>query len=354
MASRLTRWMLVGVLGFVGTVMVLLPPGVSPLALISFPHQSPSTDPLQQRVAVIGFARDRANAEYYRAAFGRRLGVFVPKGDLPVVVMRDRDTLRFDPALTRLADSIWGTVPKDPRAPKTLLLGSLYGHASEADFPDPGLCVGILRAGTHRGRGQAVQSGAGGCLLAREFGPPGRGLAPWLRSVGTFYLPGHVPRAEDTIPRLVSVLDMWFPGYDEPVDRAPWWAAASMNACLAGRASFCPEALGFGAGGLDSLDRWSTLWLTTDLLSMLPATLHHELGPERFAEVWRSDQPLPVAFARVTGRSFDGWALDFVQHRIGRVVKDNALSWSGWAGWVVWMVLLFAWFAVRLRDQPAQ
>lgn len=356
MASRLTRWSMVAALALAAAMIALLPPGVSPLALYYYPRSTAPSDPLDEQLATTKLALDRASYDLYHAVAERRIAGFAPRGREPVVVITLHDTVQVDPVLTRFADSIWRGVAPDPRAPRTLLVGSLFGSSGTGSPADPTLCTGalVMLRRTALGRTLAVVAGAGGCLLATEFGPPGRGLDRWLSSVGSFYLPGRVPRAEAKIPVLVPVQDVWIPGFNEPVDRLPWWTSPAMDACAAGRGSYCAEALGFGVAGLDSFQRWDRLALTSTLLSKLPGTLLEELGPERFRALWLSDEPLPVAYARVTGRSFDDWALDFVQHRVGRLAKDNVLSWGGWAGWVLWMGLLFAWFAVRLREQPAQ
>jgi hypothetical protein len=85
----------------------------------------------------------------------------------------------------------------------------------------------------------------------------------------------------------------------------------------------------------------------------LPAALLADLGPERFRLLWRGTDPIPEAYRRLTGRSFDLWTMNYVQDAVGRLDKENGLSLLGWSSWLLWMGLLVGWFAVRVERRSA-
>lgn len=355
MASRLIRWSAVTIVALGAAMAVLLPPGDSFLALWNGSTPAHPTNALDAAVEADRVALDEAQFQLRRIRLARAIAPHLPHGPAPVALNAFQDTVTADPALTLLADSIWRTVSRHPDAPRTLLLATRQRWSTVDYSPtDPRICVARVWTPQHVPlRSALIRSGAGACLLATEFGPPGKGLDGWLKMVGNIALPGTVHRGQRPIEVIGPSEPEIFTGYQEYYERRRWWSTTGLDACIGGRSDYCVDALGFGTSGIDSLTPWYRYYMVEEVHSALPATLLAELGPDRFAAIWQSDDPLPVAYEKTTGRPFDQWALDFVQHRLGRLEKDNGLSFAGWGGWACWMVLFFAWLAVRMREQPA-
>jgi hypothetical protein len=355
-ASRLTRWTCLTAVAVGASIVTLLPPGVSPLAL--WYNDLPRT-PANGLDAALRTNQEVLDATKWQLQHLRAeaaLARYRTGTRSPVVVHTAPDSVREDPSLTAEAAALWGTVPHHRDAPRTLLLVSTNLMPQTHQSPERGLCVGKLVPSRpwNELAGSPVRSGAGGCLLATEFGPPGRGLDEWLNAIGNFYIPGAVPRSVAPVRIVAPGNSQWFQRDDWSREYLARWSSTLVEACSGGRGVYCVEALGFGPGGLDSLERTPRAFYSTRIFGAVPAELLRDLGPDRFGEVWRSDDPLPLSYERVSGRPFADWALRYVQQRVGRLEKDNALSLAGWFGWAFWMVLLVGWFAVRMREQPAQ
>ncbi|MCU0624214.1 MAG: hypothetical protein MUF53_10170, partial [Gemmatimonadaceae bacterium] len=75
-------------------------------------------------------------------------------------------------------------------------------------------------------------------------------------------------------------------------------------------------------------------------LARLVADLARSLGPDRFARLWQTDQPLATAYAAVTGEPFE----QFIMRWLGapttpaRALRAAQMPWRD-AAWVVAMVV---------------
>ena len=355
MASRLTRWSAVTVLALGASLAILLPPDASPFAAWEEYRPRVPTNALDAAVEANRIALSDAQFGLRQLRDSAALAPFHHSSKSPVVMLSGSDSMRSDGPLTAEAEALFRSVPRHRDAPRTLLIVTDQFRQHPADVGERGLCVAWLAPHDRWWwQGSPVRAGAGECLLATEFGPPGRGLAGWLRSTGSFEIPDAVPRRD--APGLVVT-----PAYDQLFERTawnsyrlPWWSSTLVESCTVGRSASCVEALGFGPRGADTLWNWKATTYERLLYAAVPARLLSDLGPDRFAAVWRSDDPLPVSYARVSGRPFADWAREYVQWRGGRMEKENALTLAGWAGWVLWMGLFVGWFAVRIRTQGAQ
>lgn len=354
MDSRLSRWSVATVVAIGVAMALLLPPGISPLVTWYQYQPFEPTNALDAALFANRVALSGAQFDLHEVTFARQLQPFLAAGRSPTVLRYAQQTLASDPALTAVADSLWRTIPHHPAAPRTVLVSSEWNPAVLRVPAPSGVCYAAVMP---RGRGEtpitALRAGAGGCLLATQFGPPGKGLATWLATGREYRLPGSVPRLDGPVRTLHAMNTPWVTGHQFDPEGAWWSMDPPVSACLAGRSEFCVEALDLGPARTVS-GRWAFYRQSVGLSVVLPAELLSDLGPERFATVWRSDDPLPVAYTKVTGRPFDEWAMHFAQHVFGRLVVETALSWSGWAGWAFWMALLFGWLVVRMREQPAQ
>ncbi len=354
MASRLTRWGAVTLVTIVVAIATLLPPGVS--RIVEWGGNTPTypTNALDAAVAANFNALAGAQFDLRKARWQREFDHAIASGRSPIVLDWSSDHVEFQPAFTTAAESLWRAIPQVPDAPRTVLL--LKGDwRTWAPRTPPGVCVGILNTnrGAHWVR-SVLRHGAGGCYLATEFGPAGRGLDRWLRAYGSLYVPGEIPPVPVVEQERPASIVPWADGWSRR-GGFDWWSGPTYDACIAGQGWACVEAYGFGPAPdparnirLDSYVQWNTG------LGQIPAALYADLGPERFRELWRSDDPVPETYQRLTGRPFSAWILDFAQRRAGRFAKDNALSWLGWLGTAGWIALLLGWFTARMVRQPAQ
>jgi len=355
-ASRLTRWALLTLVAVGASMVALLPPGVSPVLLFSSDPPTYPTNGLAAAVRINRELLDGSQWELNHLRVAERLASY-RSGSRPLVVVHTgTDSVWEERALTREAEALWRSIPHHPDAPRSLLVVDPNLLPEKRPYHDRRLCEARLipYQRWNGSAGSAIRSGAGGCLLATEFGAPGRGLDDWLATIGNFYIPGAIPRAAAPIRPVVPGTDLWFERDHLDGEPLPWWSSTLITACSAGRGRYCVEALGFGPGGLDSLEHTPRAFYSSRIFAALPAALLADLGAEWFGTLWRSDDPLPVAYEKVSGRPFADWATGYVQKRVGRLEEDNALSLAGWLGWGVWMVLLVGWLAVRIREQSAR
>lgn len=354
MASRLSRWSAVTLIVIGVAMVLLLPPGISPLVRRYEYRPTEPTNALDAAVQANRRALDAASFTLREVVFARTVKPFLGLGRSPIVLRDPARVLGIDPVLTAVADSLWQAGPRDPAAPRTLIIASGQRTAELRARMPKGICYAVIG---ERGRNEApitvLRGGVGGCLLATRFGPPGRGLGVWLASGRAFRIPGNIPRLDGPVAILHPINTPWVSGREFDPDGAWWTMDPWVSACLGGRSAFCTEALDLGPERAVA-GRWAFYRQSVGLSAALPAALLEDLGPDRFTEVWRSDAPLPAAYARATGRPFDEWAVNFAQHLYGRLVVETALSWLGWAGWAFWMALLFGWLVVRMREQAAQ
>lgn len=349
MASRLTRWILITGIALGGVLVVLLPPGEAREAEYGAPPATP-TNALDGAILA---NRDAISETEYRLTDVRRaraLARFRADPSLLLVVDARRDGFAIDRSLTRAARALWKSLPAGSRPPRTLLILSgdrerilpLTVDRCEARLPNR------LRAIS---QGTALYSGAGGCYLQAWFGPPGAGFRPWLDSIGGVEVPRFRSVDRQAIQAVVLSNDVWARivlGYHESF---AWWGSPELEACAAGRISFCTPALRFTPTEDARRTIWTYGWYRDLILADVPAALLRDLGPERFAALWHDDRAVPEAYQAITGQAFSEWAERYVQRRVGRVVRRTALTFEGWLGWVLWMGLLGAAMATRLRAQ---
>jgi hypothetical protein len=147
------------------------------------------------------------------------------------------------------------------------------------------------------------------CSWHARYGKPGRGVAAWLDSTYAIAIATRVP-----VPL----------GSDggATVSYFVRGSSAATMACIAGRLEHCEGLMlerpysGFGlahipdaaltiSGGRSYSGAARAFAYT--LPASLLQNLEHELGETRFREFWKSDEPVPVAFERVTGQPLDRW-----------------------------------------------
>ncbi len=187
---------------------------------------------------------------------------------------------------------------------------------------------------------RASSSGAllGPCAFYGAFGPPGRRIAAWLQStddrpaLDAAYFLGASGAAPEPVatpawrrpwswsPYLRPGLEACASGQAErcrdavlaPSEPWSWWYAARFRVNAALSAPGVPNLGRLDAAGFQRLEGTETEFLG-DVL--------RDVGPRRFAALWRSDEPLERAFARVVGEPLGTWTMHWVQRRLGRAPR---------------------------------
>jgi hypothetical protein len=182
------------------------------------------------------------------------------------------------------------------------------------------------------------QSLIGVCGFFAAFGMPGDGIRPWLVATGYQFA-----RQSD-----------W------AVARAPAIDASSLyglgdagGLCLTGSASGCLDALGVNNGRVDdarpatdrlawvmdaATSRYTTMPLARPTASLgaaengLLADAVRSVGPERFAEFWRSGSKPDAAFLTSTGTSLESWTQQWLTRTYGSLgerpsVRVRDVAW---------------------------
>lgn len=357
MAPRLIRWGVATGLGFVGVLVATLPPGPSPLERGYLRWDEPTRDPLGGALhsvqGALSWAKFGLSAAEQRGALQRA----APFRRSPIVVRMDSGRLAVDERMTRRAEEYWRRATVPSGATRSILVagaGDVTGEGQELDSV-VGACVILLPHPYATGRQRdVIGSAAGRCLLQARFGPPGPGVRSWLDSANHLVIPERAPRVATT-PESSSDAQQWPEWAVSDGSGRPGWDGWSRSrealACAAGRTSHCVAAVGLAAR---SDNRPRRAYYDRRLFSELPAALLEELGPDRFQELWRGEEAIPVAFARLSGAPFEPWVASFVQRRTGKLVRPTALGVGGWVGWIFWIGLLTGWLAIRLRSSPAR
>jgi hypothetical protein len=84
---------------------------------------------------------------------------------------------------------------------------------------------------------------------------------------------------------------------------------------------------------------------------MLPHELFASVGGAKFGEIWTSDDPISVSYARVVGKPMDDWLMEWAQRRTGTIRRDNGLSLVGWLGALLWITLFALLLVERLKQR---
>ena len=360
MASRLSRWGWTALIGAAVVVGVLLPPGDTPLLIGYGVWPTETTDRLEVRKEALDQALDRTEWELARAQEAQQLGPLLHFGGDPTALMRDRGGVHLDPVATRELEAVWRSLPVRSPNVRTVILFDRLGRIRRdlSDGPrSEGVCFLRLGAKNQSPVRNSVHTQGGECLFSELFGPPGKGLKAWFDSLPVrgvewdVSIRGMILR--DEADRSV-VAQPWFArGYGSYLAYGGWvWGprGRSYAACLAGRGDQCRTSFGVDGSWASSSGRSAfssdTRWVPVEAL---PRALLTELGPERFVELWRADDPLGTAYAKVTGRPIDDWLLQWSHGRSGRFVQDIALSTLAWFGVMLWLLLLGAWNLIRLK-----
>ena len=206
----------------------------------------------------------------------------------------------------------------------------------------------------------------GPCAFYGAFGPPGAGVAAWLRST-------------DGVPALDAA---YFVGAASGGPAEHWsamewrrqpWLAPDFEACAAGRADRCgaavlapgepwpwwyPPQFRFGsqlsAPGVLNLGRLRRAGfyrldvLEADLLD----GLLRGIGPQRFAALWRSDEALDQAFAAAVGQPLGVWTMHWVQQRIGKAPRGPTVPLPAALGTLLLIGLAVAAGTVYAASRP--
>ncbi|MEP6744448.1 MAG: hypothetical protein ABJB33_03050, partial [Gemmatimonadota bacterium] len=186
MASRLSRWGWMALLGAAVVVGVLLPPGDDPLLIGYWQWPSESTDRLEIRKEALDQALARTEWELARAQEAQQLGPLLHFGGDPTALGRDRRGVHVDLAKTRELEAVWQSLPVRSPNVRTVILFERHGRIRRELSDGPradGVCYLNLEATNQLPVRNAVHTQGGECLFSERFGPPGKGWQTWFDSL---------------------------------------------------------------------------------------------------------------------------------------------------------------------------
>jgi hypothetical protein len=362
-APRLRRWALIVVAGALLVTWLLLPSGRSIVYGFSDREERVESQ-LEARQAAVSEAlwRARAELEHRRqlAALGPLVRSANARGEDPVVFARDTSSLK---ARGRVGDQVaayWATIPtRDPRLLTVVALDGRWNwqDRSLVSWRNDSLCVVYIQSVYWSE--SAVNWAVGKCGMRERFGPPGESWSRWLESTPSLRFDltrGPYTRwaatSEEARP--------WFGAVRGPGERWDSWGlgtdqSRNLVSCAGGnvascRRSFGVEGVGHSAEGGGAVTFYSSDG-RFDSHAALPGTILWDLGPDRFAELWRTDTTIAAGYEQVSGKPIDGLLQRIAFAMVGPRPRDIGLSPVALVGAVCWVVLLGAWAAFRLRER---
>jgi hypothetical protein len=320
------RWLLV-TLGAASAIAIAVLPSYDEITF-------PIIDPLRHRIHAAGWRWD-LHGELYRREHSRALArqsLTAPSHRVHTfdVVRPPAVPLGFEHQMTeRLTRTLRGIGVRDTTIDVRLVLtvdtGNVLdgvpirkGNYWSTDIFPPGsvardACIIVARAhGDQILREPREQSGEGSwgdvgapCKWYAMYGRPGAGVISWLDSTDFAAL-----RLDRVSRRLISPSyePGWeYAGYGEAPDR--------MHAACSERETGACERIMLGRDESRAPTLRTQGWIGdrpsagygNPFATMLLIRLQRELGPELFATVWKSDQPLPVSVAAARGEPFEDW-----------------------------------------------
>lgn len=171
-------------------------------------------------------------------------------------------------------------------------------------------CAVVVKQGQLLMHGTMAANPLGPCFWYAAFGDPGRTMTRFLEEQGFAGMAraGVLPRSEArsggefALPQLFAELGM--------MGQLNWMGSLPSLVCIAHGGPACTRAAidlyqrgGRGALGSSATISWSYELQWPRVLSV--PNLVADLGPERFARLWRSDRPFADAFAEASGESLD-------------------------------------------------
>ncbi|HEY9228696.1 MAG TPA: hypothetical protein VIP11_18720 [Gemmatimonadaceae bacterium] len=229
-------------------------------------------------------------------------------------------------------------------------------------LPQPGdsTCVAILRVGLPFSSAPAyvtrnllspetVGSILSPCSYYATFGAPGPDIARWLRERSWRFgqIADWKQRPEPLSRRSNNELPLYarVGGFDDNFWRVRSMVSTAGLTCLAGRPGKCAEVALTSVPTGDSAWRSNVVALSgtnqmrfyfpREPMSLGPSDgwilseMVRMLGPDKFAQFWRSTEPVERAFASASGRSLDDWIGDWARGVYGPVQTGPQLPIAG-------------------------
>jgi hypothetical protein len=198
------------------------------------------------------------------------------------------------------------------------------------------------------------------CEWFAKYGMPGTPIRGWLEA-------GAFDFAREAVVENIGVL-LGPPSTQLPFGMSrPFEESVLAASCLAGDAAACerrvidPEALAFRHVDpllvASSPMAYMSPILFTDfsvLTSFMLAELEARYGPEAFADFWRSEEEVPVAFEAAFGVELGVWVRDWTQEELG-AFRATPAPRAATLGWSVVTLLVLSGFAswTQLRRRVA-
>lgn len=369
MAPRLSRWALMTAVAAIVVALLCLTTGGTPLLFVGYGEfmRDPGDQPLSQRRIR---ATERSLRTTRRLMAERRRDAALATALAhtnadPLALRWAGDRLVPDAGVTAELAAYWRALPLRSPEVRTVAIVDQdkdSGWPPEVELSPDGRCVVTRVGGTRAGAVLSLlRASAGACILAEQFGLPGNGMATWTRTLlrgPSWDLSARGWGGRAGLTGATEVRPAWFEsGARDHGSFFGDWRLRSVGrvemACLAGRVGLCAAAAGVVEGGWPGIGPGLGYQYQRFPVTGLPRDLLLELGPAKFAEVWRSADPVADAYARATGRSMDDWVLGWARRWVGTVERDNGLSLLGGVGALLWLALLALLTRERLKQRTA-
>jgi hypothetical protein len=365
-APRLSRWVLLTVIAAAVVATTLLTTGGTPLLFLwagRMHQEQRERSQASRRIEGVQDALNRAGAQ--RWAFERKeaiRAVIARSNADPLVLKWDEGRMVIDDPATAAAASLWSTIPSRRPEVRTVVIHSMndgwWGNMGAELRPD-GVCV--VSAFGARAPADLIgdlRTAGGECLYAEQFGAAGKGVRQWQtglrsglswdRSRRIYWNRGEADPEGLTAPP-------WFGRPFSPLDLDFSYGGGAVSrlemACLVGRAEECGPAAGVDAAGWPDAGPRTGYYFRQFPIARMPRDLLHELGPEKFAAIWTSEDPIGVSYVRATGTPMNGWIMGWGRRYVGTIHRDNGLSLVGWLGALIWVALLALLTSQRLKQR---
>ena len=344
------RWVFVAALAI--EIFLLVPPGHAPLFGWHVPAVTEPTR-LETEVKARGDALLRASFDVKRARAEAELAPWLggTGPEVEVLTRDDRGRLVVDSERTAYVARLWSELPARHPGVRTIFL-PMEGAIPTGWRPSDsgGVCITDWSRGwgKHPDHREELGRTSGLCALYAAYGPPGSSVERWLarrpaRWLSLAYLTKHSsmrrlrPDPEDfdetALERLRSGA---FQAGWGPTSNV---RALDIRACAHGRVERCRSGYAVDDSMTTAGPAWGSSLEPLGLMAWyLPA--------EQFEAVWRTERPLPEAFAQATGHPIEDRLEAWTSGRLFTTRHDPPVG-AVLIGALLWLGLLGGWSALR-------
>ena len=343
------RWLFVAALAI--EIFLLVPPGHAPL----FGWHVPAATVPTRLETEVQARRDALRRASYEARAARAEAELAPwlgaNGPDVEVLTRVDGRLIVDSERTAYAAKLWSGLPARHPGVRTILIpmeGTIpFGWRP---FGAGGDCIAGWSQGwgRHPDHREELGRSSGLCALYSAYGPPGRTVQRWLARRPVQWLSLADITKHETMRRLRPDIETdegtALERFSGGAFQAGWGFNTDVHrldlvACAHGRVDRCRSGYVIDDSMTSIRPGFGSSFEPLGLMAW-------NLTPEQFQAVWRTDQPLPEAFAQVTGYPIEDRLAAWTAGRLFSA-RDDLPAGAVLLGALLWLGLLGGWGALR-------